>query len=314
MCANSKGKIFISTLSRKVDRLFKENAQLRKISGAVAQMDIRHWEQRNADIALYETRELESQRLELYQANQWADQDQAQREKIHLCGELGMRNRIFQERRARDCQEIEDLRRICCEETDRARQLRKLMTCLCNRKRTLLQWISSWLKFGIYRTRPIPWPTQENFNDPETASSSGASHVPSQPSSILQETFLKAYLLEKDHPQLSSRIHRIWHHLLADWDRVIQEILRNMEEGRDESRRVRQSQRHVLIKLSQLWTHCITLEELVLTMVWWITQDFHSRKCILADSGLPHDARNIVELQETFLNDYLLEKDKLYSL
>ena len=35
-----------------------------------------------------------------------------------------MRNRLFQERRARDCQEIEDLRRICCEETDRARQLR----------------------------------------------------------------------------------------------------------------------------------------------------------------------------------------------
>ena len=103
-------------------------------------MTKRNWEQRCSDTALYETdRELESQRLELYQANQWADQDQAQREKIHLCGELGMRNRIFQESRARDCQEIKDLRRICCEETDRARQLRKLMNCLGNRKRILLQ-------------------------------------------------------------------------------------------------------------------------------------------------------------------------------
>ena len=177
----------------------------------------------------------------------------------------------------------------------------EFMNCLCIKRGILRLWVSSWLKIRIYRTRPNSLSDATDFYDPETASSS---------SRTLQETFLKAYLLEKDHPQLSSRIHGVWHHLLADWDRVIQEILWNMEEGRDESRRVRQSQRHVLIKLSQLWTHCITLEELVLTMVWWITQDFHSRKCILADSGLPHDARNIVVLQETFLNDYLLEKDK----
>ena len=50
-------------------------------------MDIRNWEHRNFDIAFFEiNRELESERLELYQANQWADQ--AQREKINLCGEL----------------------------------------------------------------------------------------------------------------------------------------------------------------------------------------------------------------------------------
>ena len=47
--------------------------------------------------------------------------DQAQREKINSCGELEMRNRLFQESRARNCQEIEE---VCCEETDRARQLR----------------------------------------------------------------------------------------------------------------------------------------------------------------------------------------------
>ena len=35
-----------------------------------------------------------------------------------------MRNRLFPENQAKDCQEIEELRRICCEETDRARQAR----------------------------------------------------------------------------------------------------------------------------------------------------------------------------------------------
>ena len=72
------------------------------------------------------------------------------------------------------------------------------------------------------------------FYDPETASSSGASHVPSQllnipsprgmrsrDSGLPHDTrntviFLKAYLPEMDHPQFSSRIDGIWHHLLAD--------------------------------------------------------------------------------------------------
>ena len=165
-------------------------AAQKRLSQPGAEMDTRNWEQRNDDIALCETNwELESQRLELYQANQWADQ--AQREKMNLCEELEMRNRLFQECRARNCQEVKDLTKY-----------------LCNR------------------------------GDSETASSSGASHGPSQPLNILspremlsrdsglpldtrnffwvlQETFLKAYLLEKDHPELSSRIQRIWHHFLA---------------------------------------------------------------------------------------------------
>ena len=35
---------------------------------------------------------------------------------------------------------------------------------------------------------------------------------------VPRETFLKAYLLEKDHPQFSSKIQGTWHHLLADGD------------------------------------------------------------------------------------------------
>ena len=37
---------------------------------------------------------------------------------------MELRNRLFQEDHARDCQEIEELRGACCEETDRARQAR----------------------------------------------------------------------------------------------------------------------------------------------------------------------------------------------
>ena len=46
--------------------------------------------------------ELESQRLQLHQANQWADQ--AQREEINLCVELEMRNRLYQKSHTRPCQ------------------------------------------------------------------------------------------------------------------------------------------------------------------------------------------------------------------
>ena len=49
----------------------------KRLSEAEAEMDKRNWEQRDADIALHVTNiELESPRLELYQANQWADKAQ----------------------------------------------------------------------------------------------------------------------------------------------------------------------------------------------------------------------------------------------
>ena len=58
----------------------------------------------------------------LKQASQWADQ--AQREKISLHGEVELRSRLFRENQGKDCQEIGELRRISCEETDPARQAR----------------------------------------------------------------------------------------------------------------------------------------------------------------------------------------------
>ena len=61
-------------------------------------MEARNWEKRNSDIAFMRS--------------------------ISLYGEMELRNRLFQEDHARDCQEIEELRRTCFEETDRARQAR----------------------------------------------------------------------------------------------------------------------------------------------------------------------------------------------
>ena len=48
--------------------------------------------------------------------------DQTRTEKSWPCDELEMRNKAFQEDRARNVQEISELRRICCAVADRARQ------------------------------------------------------------------------------------------------------------------------------------------------------------------------------------------------
>ena len=78
---------------------------------------------RNADNALFETgMQLESQRMELYQANQVTDQTRSY--KSWLCEELEFRNKAFQKDRARNCQDIEEVRRIFCTVAERARQLK----------------------------------------------------------------------------------------------------------------------------------------------------------------------------------------------
>ena len=88
---------------KKADDTFQRECEAQtSLSEAQSELDRREWRIRNADIALYETgMQLESQRMELYQANQVTDQ--AQREKSCLCDELAMRNRAFQEGRARNC-------------------------------------------------------------------------------------------------------------------------------------------------------------------------------------------------------------------
>ena len=143
-------------------------------------------------------------------------------------------------------------KRICCEVTDRARQLRidKLSMQQERNPSTVSQLLtqhsgfaeqSEFLDLTILRQRAAlehptfpanPW----IFRVPEVrfAAIRDCRSIHGIPW-VLQETFLKAYLLEKDLPQLPSRIDGIWHHLLVDWH---QEILWNMEEEWDEIRRV----------------------------------------------------------------------------
>ena len=122
-------------------------------------------------MALCETdRELESQRLELYQANQGKD---------YFFGGLEMRKRLFQESHARNCQEIEELQRICCEETDRARRFKIDEWSLQRRKNptTVSQLVT---QIQDFQNKVNSSSDAREFYDPETASSSGTFHVPSE--------------------------------------------------------------------------------------------------------------------------------------
>ena len=105
---------------------------------AEADVEVKHWEKRNSDIAFHViNRDSESQRCQQHQASRWADQaqrvrsirssspndysynrrvkgtDQAQRDNISLYGELEMKNRLFRESETKDCQQLEELRRTC---------------------------------------------------------------------------------------------------------------------------------------------------------------------------------------------------------
>ena len=91
------------------------------------------------------------------------------------------------------------------------------------------------------------------FYDPESGSSSGATHVPDETSTILSsrkfatprlwiapkytelygyygKRFLNAQLSKKDNPLQSSTTQRIWHFLLRNWDMILQG-----QEGKKES-------------------------------------------------------------------------------
>ena len=147
-----------------------------------ADVEVKHSEKRNSDIALYKVNlEFESQRLQLQQANQWADQ--AQRDKMSLHGELEMRSRLFREHQANDCQEIEELMRTCCEEADRARQAR-IDELSVHHERNPMTVSQLLTQIHDLHNKINSLSDAREFYDPDAASSSGATHVPSQPSTF----------------------------------------------------------------------------------------------------------------------------------
>ena len=153
-----------------------------RLSEAQSESHRRERRMRNVDIALHETgMPLQSQRMELYRANQLINQ--TRRKKSWLCDESDMRIRAFQGDRARNCREIEELQRIFCVDTERARHLR------CDEPSTQKEENNSTVNQFMVQIQEL----QDKVNslndakeshDPETASSSGVSHVPSQLMSI----------------------------------------------------------------------------------------------------------------------------------
>ena len=94
-----------------------------------------------------------------------------------------MRNRFFREIQAKDCQEIEELTRICCVEAYRARQARNDELSLRQEGNpTAVSQSINDSDSGI--TEQSEFFDASEFYDPETARSSAATHVPSQPSAI----------------------------------------------------------------------------------------------------------------------------------
>ena len=92
-----------------------EGMAQQRLYEAEADVEVQHWEKRNTDFAFQEiNQEFESQRFQLHQASRWADW--AQRDKISLYGEFEIKSRLYRENQAKVCHEIEELRRICCEE------------------------------------------------------------------------------------------------------------------------------------------------------------------------------------------------------
>ena len=108
----------------------------------------------------------------------------SERDKISLYGELELRNRLFQENRARDCQEIEELRSICCEEAGGARQARSDELSLQQERnpRTVGQIMA---QIWEVQNRVDSLSDAREFYDPESGSSSGATHVPDRTPTFL---------------------------------------------------------------------------------------------------------------------------------
>ena len=116
-------------LEKKADHAFQiKCAAQTRLSEAQSELDRREWRMQNADVALDETNmQIQSQRIERYQANHSTDQNR--REKSSLCDELQMRNSFsgISCYKLTNFQEILELQKFCCVEAERARQLRNVL-------------------------------------------------------------------------------------------------------------------------------------------------------------------------------------------
>ena len=91
-----------------------------------------------------------------------------------------MRNRLFQECRARGCKEIEGLRRFCSLEEEKARQSRiEELSMNQERSPSVVNQLMSEIQELQNKVNSLT--DARDFHDGEGSSSSGSSHVPSRP-------------------------------------------------------------------------------------------------------------------------------------
>ena len=239
--------------------------------------------------------EFESQRFQVHQTSGWADQ--AQRDKISLYGELELRRRFFQKDHARDCPKNEELRRICCEETDRARQAR-IDELPLHHERNLTTVSQLMTQIRELQNKVNSMSDAGEFYGPESGSSSGATHVPDQASTILSPTTLPRCdfglprntqnctgimrnVFERPHVQegLSSTIF----HSTKDSASSSQVLRRPIKQGKGRVEWKENCWIHRFNHLtSEAEVECYSIHrELILTMVWLIIQELLLENWIL---------------------------------
>ena len=89
-----------------------------------------------------------------------------------------MRNRLFRENQATYFQEFEAKKQI-------AQDKQELMNYLCNKRGTPTTASQMMAQIRELQNEVASWSEAREFYDPGAASSSGATHVPSQPSAVL---------------------------------------------------------------------------------------------------------------------------------
>ena len=109
---------------------------------------------------------------------------------LSMENQLELRNRFFQEDHARDCQEIEELRRVCCEEADRARQARIDEIVYASREESYHCESIDGSDSGITEQSKFFVRCQRIFLILNPESGSGATHVPDQTSTVLSHRTL----------------------------------------------------------------------------------------------------------------------------
>ena len=141
-------------------------------------LEIQNSERRNSEYALFESqREIESQRRQLLEANQWADQAQGQR--IHMWSRLVMKDHLHKECYARSCREFEELKRRCCQEENEVTQqkMHEYSTQHDQESRTV-----SLLRDQVRKLQDRLEFIEDSkiFQDPDSPSSFGNAHVSHQ--------------------------------------------------------------------------------------------------------------------------------------